>query len=1117
MVSDDYNSPYRAKKSDCKSGKSNCKKGIMLLSVMRLPYNVDYERTFTMRFIFLILSFILVCKIGAQERAVVDVRFKKMDLPPITSSSFFFSSENLLWFSTSQGLTSFDGIETHSYYPDTSQTINLGLSGILAIAEDKNKNLWIAGREPGLIHFNTSTKKCTVIRLNIKKATIFNGTITRLFFDKKGLLWISTLGCGFYIYNTTDSTIEHFNFSDQALNCDKKSAHRGTPSMTPHFKDPDKMWLGSSDGIFLFDRNTKQIQKKYEFKKTAKIHDQFLWATLYLDAPNDSILCIGTTHYGMGIFNIKENSMTLIPPDWSAKTNISPYPTSIDHYLFVPIGSIEKKSADEYWVSFADSLPVIFNIKTKKYSYLQSPDFQNPLQEAFYYVIKHDRKENLWLLAKNNLYFVSNELNLFKSQNTPFVAGYTGDETGLSDLIWDDEMKCYHVTYRYLNKIYQLDSNFNMIGATTTTFPPNDVYRDIKLVKDGQKRIWSLIYRIYGGDAVSENISVYSQKDKQFILPQKISPQLTLLHNLVDITADKQGNLIFSKANGDLFFLNSKTLKIDSLLFPKVDSSDQFEFIESYLHYDVNFDRIYVSNKKNLLQFDVQKKEKRIITPKNLLSIRTGEYPTFYFDEDGQVWVFLRTKYRKEIYIYEGDTFQFKKKVILKNSKNETFNVNTLRPGPHQYMFIDTDEGVIAYNYRKGTFSFVDKNNGLLYNLRRRIRYVNDLLILGNGDKVQHVSFNKLLSLTNERNPRINRVTVYSKKDVSSLDFSTNRIQLNYKQNTIGISFSAMEYLFPERIQYAYRLSRLGTDWQYSDQKSREIVYSNLAPGKYVFQLKAQILGGNWQQSPLELYITITPPFWQTWWFRVLAGLLLISLAFFFIRWRIALVRKKEQLKSLHEKELLELEAKALRAQMNPHFIFNSLNSIKSLINKNENDKAANYLTTFSKLIRTLFQNSDKREVSLFEEIETCKLYTELEQMRFGDKIEFIFNVDEKIDLKDIKVPALILQPLIENAIWHGVAPKETGGQIVFSVKENDDAIECIIDDDGIGRELSNQYKTQYRATHQSKGIGMTQSRLELDKILNEREDTVEIIDKIDSSGNSSGTKVILTFKERQI
>ncbi len=212
--------------------------------------------------------------------------------------------------------------------------------------------------------------------------------------------------------------------------------------------------------------------------------------------------------------------------------------------------------------------------------------------------------------------------------------------------------------------------------------------------------------------------------------------------------------------------------------------------------------------------------------------------------------------------------------------------------------------------------------------------------------------------------------------------------------------------------------------------------------------------------------------------------------------------------------KLIESEAQALRAQMNPHFIFNSMNSIKSLINKNENEKAAEYLTTFSKLIRTLFNNSDKREVSLYEEIETCRLYTQLEKMRFGNKVSFVFDIDESMDLKDFKVPALILQPFIENAIWHGLIPKETDGKVTISVKKSNDTIQCIIEDSGIGRAQSEKFKPQYENKHQSKGIGLTRSRLELDKLLNKREDAIYFIDKEDENGKPEGTKVIITFKE---
>ena len=216
-----------------------------------------------------------------------------------------------------------------------------------------------------------------------------------------------------------------------------------------------------------------------------------------------------------------------------------------------------------------------------------------------------------------------------------------------------------------------------------------------------------------------------------------------------------------------------------------------------------------------------------------------------------------------------------------------------------------------------------------------------------------------------------------------------------------------------------------------------------------------------------------------------------------------------------YEKQLLELEARALRAQMNPHFIFNCMNSIKALVQQKEEDKAVNYLTTFSKLIRTIFQNSDKREISLYDEIETCKLYTQLESMRFGKKFSYHFDIDETIDLKSILVPALIIQPFIENAIWHGIMPKEDGGSLSVSISRNQDKIACTIDDDGIGRETSKQNKFKgEQSTHQSKGVHLTQSRLDLNNALNQRNAILEIIDKKDNAGNATGTTVVLTFVE---
>ena len=225
-------------------------------------------------------------------------------------------------------------------------------------------------------------------------------------------------------------------------------------------------------------------------------------------------------------------------------------------------------------------------------------------------------------------------------------------------------------------------------------------------------------------------------------------------------------------------------------------------------------------------------------------------------------------------------------------------------------------------------------------------------------------------------------------------------------------------------------------------------------------------------------------------------------------------IRKEEKENADIRIQMLELEAHALRAQMNPHFIFNCLNSIKSLIQQHDEVRSVTYLTTFSKLIRTLFNNADKKEISLFDEMETCKLYLQLEAMRFDTKFSYAVNMDETIDLKSIHVQALIIQPFIENAIWHGIMPRSSGGHVSLDVNKKNSVIEIIVDDDGIGREASQQNRSVSGLTHQSKGVNLTQSRLELNNLLQQRQASLKIIDKKDENGIGTGTKVIISIKE---
>lgn len=186
-----------------------------------------------------------------------------------------------------------------------------------------------------------------------------------------------------------------------------------------------------------------------------------------------------------------------------------------------------------------------------------------------------------------------------------------------------------------------------------------------------------------------------------------------------------------------------------------------------------------------------------------------------------------------------------------------------------------------------------------------------------------------------------------------------------------------------------------------------------------------------------------------------------------------------KQLELSFEKEIAELKVSSLQSQMNPHFIFNSLNSIKINIIKNNKENAVYYLNKFSKLIRKILTISREKEVSLQDEIDTLELYVSIENLRFKNEIEFVKNIDKSINLETIKIPPLILQPFVENAIWHGLSPKEGEKKLQLSITKTDsNYIEIAIEDNGIGRKKAQEFKAQKMLKRESIGLKLTEERL---------------------------------------
>lgn len=319
--------------------------------------------------------------------------------------------------------------------------------------------------------------------------------------------------------------------------------------------------------------------------------------------------------------------------------------------------------------------------------------------------------------------------------------------------------------------------------------------------------------------------------------------------------------------------------------------------------------------------------------------------------------------------------------------------------------------------------------------------------------------------------PKVLISSIVNNKIKLSLNEAT--LTLAPSNNNISFTYSAIDFQ-NRSITYRYRLK---ADANWTETKSRRLEFSSLEPGNYAFELSAKSNNSNWS-TPTRVNFQLKRHFWQTSWFII--GIFLLA-GFAFYKAAVVITKSqknKEQQQLLLKNKILMLEQRALQAMMNPHFVFNVMNSIQHYINTKDTNSANKILTGFAKLIRKNLEICTKSFISLDEEIEYLELYLSLEKKRFGDKFQYSIQVSNAIDMEETLIPSMILQPYIENAIWHGLMPKEEGGKldIAIDLKDADHLLIQIIDDGiGIDNSLSNK-----KGHHVSKGMNLTRERINL-------------------------------------
>jgi len=330
-------------------------------------------------------------------------------------------------------------------------------------------------------------------------------------------------------------------------------------------------------------------------------------------------------------------------------------------------------------------------------------------------------------------------------------------------------------------------------------------------------------------------------------------------------------------------------------------------------------------------------------------------------------------------------------------------------------------------------------------------------------------------------------------------------IRLNHDENFFTINFAAMDFRMPERNQYYYYLEGFDRDWVYSGTRNYAS-YTNLDPGNYVFHVKAANSDGVWNEKGAEIALVIAPPFWLTWWFKsAIALVTLVALLFI-----IYLVQRYEKRKTELNRKLSELKLQALRAQMNPHFIFNTINSIQYFISCNDQKSAFLYLSKFSKLMRQTLENSEKSTLPLHSEIEMLRLYLDLQRLRFENKFDYSIEVDPEIDVHNCEIPSMLIQPYIENAINHGISHKESKGHLQVELTRNGEKLICTVKDDGIGINEGLRLRQTRQQDHTSSGMRLTRERLDIINSGKRNNVSVSVDDLGEENNGCSGTRVTI-------
>jgi ligand-binding sensor domain-containing protein/two-component sensor histidine kinase len=986
-------------------------------------------------------------------------------------------------------------------FENYSSEQGLSQNSCYTIAQDANGFMWF-GTQDGLNRYDGKQFKVFLPQNNIGKKLPSN-YITNLFFDrKKNLLWVGTLS-GMCLYDPRrDSLVSVAALFPFAARLEKLAVKK-----IISFKENEYWFITYNNGLVLLNTTSQTITSFFD------------------DAINKTRVNSLVLHNEKIIVALTQNLFYLLQDGNSYKTK--PLVTSL------PIPEIKELFSyrQALWIGtltqgcffINDPLADSSVIKPLKINTGGIGCFTTDDEGALWIgtrgngIFQYEPDKGLLQTAAHNRYDS-------RSPGKNFVLCMFKDRQGI---IWCG------LSGSGLAKYDPLKYQFSAIGnepLNDASLPDNMVF-DIFKSRDGSFFVGTQNKGIAQWDLSANSFQPYIASSK-----------LGLINNTIyDITEDNKSNLWIASWGG-LMQLNRKTNKISY--------KENNELLTTKKLYGVvklkNADSLLITGENGPVFFSLKDQRwKPFPTHLPWTTAYLGRY--MYEGENNILWIctlgagLIKYDYRKSTFdiiepvkkysiyvrhlLQERDLFwlatdngimlyDFKKNIVVKHFTLSTQNISNvcyaIQKDNKGFFWVSTNNGLYRIDPQNFSIQNYNIGNGLSfleYNTACVFKEANGALLFGGVGGITLFNPSQLKENTFSPYPIITAVNVNdSAWSLTSQATKNGHFTFNHRQNFITLFFAVNNFSNQNNNQFTYRLQGLSENW--INVGNRNFAnYTSLPPGNYIFQLRSANSDGKWCEGMTTFSFSITAPWWQTWWFMTIAFFLLVGLLTYFVRRRIQVISREANLKQ----KIAEAEMMGLRAQMNPHFIFNSLNSIREMILHNENKEASHFLSKFAHLIRITLNQSGQSFISLRNTIDYLHRYVEMEQVRNADFTCRIL-ADDELDMDETVLPPMLIQPFVENAIWHGITGKKKNINITIDFKKENKELACIIADNGIGINQSLKNKKTETDLHQSVGIENINNRI---RLLNEKynlKSSITIQDKSTIS-NTEGSGTIVTLR----